>query len=319
MGDLVSVIVPVYMVESYIYRCIDSILNQTYRNLEIILVDDGSPDQCPEICDDYAKKDSRVRVIHKQNGGLSDARNVGIEIASGNYITFVDSDDYIHPQYVELLMQPFSDGDCSISISCCNYLIGTESVAFHNQISQVQKPIYYVGKHALYQSEYRTVAWAKIYKLELFNDIRYPFGKIFEDEATTYKLFFKAAKVAFIKPKLYYYYQSKSSIVRSKFTLKKLDIISAVEDKLEFIKANNEMELYQLECRRYCYLLLKNYYYCKKKLPDSKDIRKELFIKYKRTYKSILTAKKIEIKSKVLIIFCRINPNIFGVVKGKYL
>lgn len=115
MNPLISVIVPIYNVEKYLVRCVDSIVNQTYKNLEIILVDDGSPDRCPQMCDDYAEKDSRIKVVHKKNGGLSDARNAGMAVATGEYISFIDSDDWIETSMFELLLNNIFQYDCEIS------------------------------------------------------------------------------------------------------------------------------------------------------------------------------------------------------------
>ena len=116
MEDLISVVVPIYNVENYIKKCVDSILSQTYKNLEIILVDDGSPDNCPQICDEYAQKDNRIKVIHKENGGLSDARNAGIDISKGKFITFIDSDDYIEKDYVEVLYNSIKENASDMAI-----------------------------------------------------------------------------------------------------------------------------------------------------------------------------------------------------------
>ena len=126
--DLISVIVPIYKVKKYLNRCIDSVINQTYNNLEIILVDDGSPDSCPQICDEYAKKDKRIKVIHKQNGGLSDARNAGLDIASGDFVSFIDGDDYIHPQTYEIVMDVINK--CPAEMICFHYqFIEPEKIA----------------------------------------------------------------------------------------------------------------------------------------------------------------------------------------------
>ena len=162
---LVSVIVPVYKVESYLHRCVDCILAQTYANLEIILVDDGSPDNCGKICDEYAQKDKCIKVIHKKNGGLSDARNAGLDIAMGEYITFVDSDDWIHFQYVEILLNNLTKAD--VDISTCSFVRTPEKMLMDSKVSESSYHIYSSEKaieQTLYQNRLDNSAWGKLYK-----------------------------------------------------------------------------------------------------------------------------------------------------------
>jgi glycosyltransferase involved in cell wall biosynthesis len=214
-NPLISVIIPVYKVEKYINRCIDSVINQTYTNLEIILVDDGSPDNCGKICDEYAQKDSRVVVIHKENGGLSDARNYGIDVARGEYIMFVDSDDWVHPEIVERLYSGLILNNSQISMA--DYLETDEIQVDISPISSCDYEVYnpkrffeeiFWGKNAMGET-----AWAKLYKRELFENIRYPVGKIHEDTYTTPFLVSKAEKITVTREKMYYYYQRDDSIV----------------------------------------------------------------------------------------------------------
>ena len=201
----ISVIVPIYKVEKYIHRCIDSIINQTYKNLEIILVDDGSPDSCPRICDEYAKKDKRIKVIHKENGGLSDARNKGVDIATGDYIAFVDSDDYIHPNMYEVLIYELEKNNSDIAL--CKYKIVYEKSKIKTEIDG-KFEVYSLNNLQALDSMYGKdgvdfiVAWNKLYKKDLFNKIRYPVGKIHEDEYTTYKLLFASKNVIYIEYEL---------------------------------------------------------------------------------------------------------------------
>ena len=233
----ISVVVPVYRVEKYIHRCVDSILNQTYRDFELILVDDGSPDNCGTICEEYAAKDSRVVVIHQENGGLSAARNAGIDWAFANsdseWITFVDSDDYIHPEYLERLY------DAAISlgtqISICNagqdFDFSEEDVIPHK----------YPTEEAYCNSNLRVnriCAWGKLYRKKLWMDIRYPVGKLHEDRFTTHKLLFQVPEVANIKAALYHYTINPSGISHSKWTPRFMDNLEAVEQQLQFFEQN---------------------------------------------------------------------------------
>lgn len=244
MEDLISIIVPVYKVESYINRCVDSILRQTYIKLEIILVDDGSPDRCGEICDKYAEQDNRIKVVHKKNGGLSDARNVGIDISHGDYISFIDSDDWIHDDYIEKLYQLLKKTDADISV--CNFM-KTETETFENKITN-QKIYEYSNIEAIGQLTDRfylqmTTSWGKLYKKNLFDDTRFPIGRIHEDEFTTYKTIFKSKKIVLTTAQLYYYWQREDSIMGNSFNLKsRLDVIDAMEERANFLDKIEQTE-----------------------------------------------------------------------------
>jgi len=204
---------------------VDSILNQTYTNLEIWLVDDGSPDRCGEICDEYAAKDRRIRVIHKENGGLSDARNAAIDIATGEWITFIDSDDYVSPDYVDTLLMAVLKNGAQIGVGqLVEFYEGCEPVveqpAYREQAFDARKGV----ERMFYQELFDTAAWCKIYHRSLFADgIRYPKGILYEDLPTTYRLMLKAEKVVFCRRKIYYYLLRKTSIEGQAFSVKKLD------------------------------------------------------------------------------------------------
>jgi len=236
MGELISIIVPVYKVEKYLNRCINSIINQTYKNIEIILIDDGSPDRCGEICEEYSNKDNRITVVHKKNGGLSDARNIGMEIAKGNYITFIDSDDWVHEEYIERLYKLLKENNSDISI--CNfirtskeYIQDDTSKVILYEFSNTEALEQLTGKYYIQM----VVAWGKLYKRELFNGIKFPYGKLHEDEFTTYKVLFKSDKIVFTTETLYYYWQREDSITGVGFNIKgRMDVIEAYRERIEF-------------------------------------------------------------------------------------
>jgi len=225
-NPLISIIVPIYKVEKYLPMCLESIFHQTYENLEIILVDDGSPDQCGKMCDEYAAKDCRIKVIHKQNGGLSDARNVAINIAKGEYITFVDSDDFIEPNYVETLYYLIEKYQCMVSI--INPIVINEHGHKKHIFSSDKKEYCWSTNKAVeemfYQKMFDTSAWGKLYHYSLFaTGIRYPKGLLFEDLPTTYRLFFQTNKIAFKSIELYNYLIRKNSIEGSEYSPQKIE------------------------------------------------------------------------------------------------
>ncbi|MCF0124254.1 MAG: glycosyltransferase [Clostridia bacterium] len=253
---LVSIIVPIYNVEPYLVQCIESIINQTYKNLEIILVDDGSPDNCPKICDDYASRDSRIVVIHKKNGGLSDARNAGLDIAQGDYITFVDSDDWIHSNYIEILSNGYQNKKIDIVIGEHDLIgenIKSQRVSF-NENSQIYDArdiikIFFSNN----SDEKYGVAWGKLYKKELFANVKFPKGKYHEDNFLTPILLHKANKI-FITNKVLYHYRIRSNSITSK--KHPFDLLEALESSYFHFKKINDSEICNLIIPQLCWKLL---------------------------------------------------------------
>lgn len=234
---LISIIVPVYNVEKYLGKCIDSILKQTYTNIEIILVDDGSTDNSGKICDSYAKKDKRLIVIHKENGGQSSARNLAIDVAKGDFIGFVDSDDFIINNMYEKLYSNLIKYNADISI--CSYTEVDESGNVNKPKWKKNENFYKIYnkeealKELLIDKYITNHSWNKLYKKELFQDIRYPQGKVMEDLAIMYKLFEKSNKIIYENVDLYYYLQRKSSTMNS--LSEKL-----IEDEEQMVETKNQ-------------------------------------------------------------------------------
>lgn len=227
-APLVSVIVPVYGVEAYLRECVDGILGQTYCNLEVILVDDGSPDGCAQICDAYASRDARVRVIHKANGGLSDARNAGLDVARGAWIGFVDSDDMVEPAMFERLLACAQAANVQIAV--CNFVEFKDSGAAVRERG-VKERLDLTGRDActllMYDDELQNYAWNKLYAAPLWEGVRFPVGQKYEDVNTTYKLFEKARRVALIPEALYRYRLRDDSIVGSRSLSGEFDCVKA--------------------------------------------------------------------------------------------
>ena len=236
MEELVSVIVPVYNVENHIKKCIDSIISQTYKNLEIILVDDGSTDKSGRICDEYAEINKRIKVIHKENGGLSDARNAGINIAKGTYITLVDSDDYIDKEYVEILYNTIIKENADIAITSHKVIYENKTTIEKATGEKTVLDPKAVLKRILYDDGIDLSACAKLYKTELFKNIKYPKGRLFEDAATTYKLIDSCDIIAINSKSTYNYIIREDSITNEKFSMKKMDLIKSTEEMSNYIK-----------------------------------------------------------------------------------
>jgi len=239
MTHLVSIIVPIYKVEPYLRRCLDSIVNQTYTNLEIILVDDGSPDGCPQICDEYAARDKRITVIHKENGGLSDARNAGLDICKGEYIYFIDSDDIIPSHCIDILLKIITQEKADIASSSYQEFSDAES----NLVKSNQNYSYITinGSEALIllcrdNTPGFMSSCMKIYKRNCFDGIRFPLGKLYEDAHTNYKIYHTCKKICYTSAPLYYYRIRKGSIM-----------------------ANTKSPIYDLEARECRYLFLKEH------------------------------------------------------------
>ncbi len=236
---MITIVVPVYKVEKYLSRCVDSILNQTYQDFEILLVDDGSPDNCGKICDDYAQKDTRIQVIHKENGGLSSARNAGIDWVFANsdsqWLTFIDSDDWIHPQYLELLLSGATSTNTDICV--CEYTRTSEFSDFENFNN--------INTHVLTPEEFlvnhhvtSVIACCKLYKKSCFESIRYPVGKLHEDEYTTYKILFEKSQISYIKESLYFYFTNPDGIMNSGWSPTRLDAITAYKEQIAYFRKN---------------------------------------------------------------------------------
>lgn len=253
--DLVSVIIPIYNVEAYLDRCIASVANQTYPHLEIIMVDDGSTDRSPQICDDWAKRDVRIQVIHQSNGGLSAARNSGLSRMTGDCVMLVDSDDYIAPTTVEYLMRALVNTDSDMAI--CGFIKGTEDKHVfledreEYEVISSQEALLRIYENS-YQAFKYTAAWCKLCKWKLFDGITYPNGKIFEDIYTTHKLLYRCRQIVVLDVPLFYYFQRPNSIMNAAFSMKKLDYLQALVERVAFF---GERGLDELESIAYDELL----------------------------------------------------------------
>lgn len=263
MKFLISIIVPVYKVEQFLHRCVESIQKQTYQNLEIILVDDGSPDNCPQICDQFAKVDHRIKVIHKINGGLSDARNAGIAVATGEYYCFVDSDDYIQPTMIENMLKVIKDKEIKLVIANIKTITEDGIRVVDKANSPIHKGTYTAQEllPKLYQELgwYYIVVWNKLYHRSLFEQIKFPIGKIHEDEYIIAQIMWEAQKIACISSEEYIYiYQRKGGIMSTRQVQSQFDWLEALFLRFEFCKSKGELIDFTKETRAVYFRELNN-------------------------------------------------------------
>lgn len=237
-NDMISVIIPVYNVEKYLDRCMRSVLDQTYGDLEVLLVDDGSTDSSGQMCDAYQNMDARVHSFHKQNGGLSDARNYGIDRAVGEFLFFVDSDDWIHTRTLEILHDKIAEHHADIAV--CEYReVSEEEVILDAPVGDVPCAVYREREvfRPLFEKNTKTVvAWNKLYRREVFGDVRYPKGKLHEDEYVIHELLYRAGSLVWCEVPLYYYLKRNSSITGNMKKQNILDGWGALQSRQNFLK-----------------------------------------------------------------------------------
>ncbi|EGJ72047.1 glycosyl transferase family 2 [Bacteroides coprosuis DSM 18011] len=251
-SSLISIIVPVYNVEKYLCRCVNSLLKQTYHNLEIILVNDGSPDNCPYICDKYAEQDSRIKVIHKSNGGLSSARNAALDVMNGDYVFFLDSDDYLHCETLTTMLDIANQYNAELVQ--CSYFRGKKDVFPNIKIKRNVE--IYLGNSIFYSNKQNIIVCGKLYSSKLWQNVRMPVGRVNEDDFTTWKLYYKADKIVVTKSKFYYYYDNENSITASQKKKLKLDFVDAYKERIAFFYEKNEVLLTKISQWRFCLPLL---------------------------------------------------------------
>lgn len=319
---LISIIVPIYNVEEYLGKCVNSLLGQTIRDIEIILVNDGSTDSCAQICDAYASKDSRIKVIHKKNGGLSDARNSGIKIAKGKYIAFLDSDDWVELNCYEYLYNLIEEQNADIVQ--CDYVKvykSEDKIVFNKEVKFAE----YTGEEALnllYGEQYpkTIVVWNKLYKKKIFDKIIFPKGFVHEDEFVTYKALHQAGKVIDSNLPLVGYRQREGSIMNKEFNVKRLDVLQAYIERREYFYNEGLIELVKKTDANIC-SILKNLYI--KTYNSSIDNREEIIAKLKenikRRYVQFLFNNHITLLNKVAITICLMNEKLFFELCMKYI
>ena len=313
---LVSVIIPVYNTAYYLSEALNSVINQTYKNLEIILVNDGSTDNSGKICEEYALNDERIKVIHKENGGISSARNAAIDIAKGQYITFIDSDDDVELDYIDYLYKILKRFNCKMSVCTHNIIKNGRVKKSFNLKTDYKLSSQECIKKLLYNDGIDTSAWAKLYDKSLFDNIRYPVGKLFEDIATTYKLFIKSKEIACGHLAKYNYNVRENSIVTKKFNKAKLDLLESTDNMSEEI-INLFPNLKEAVLRRRVYARFSTLNQMAQVDKDNKEKVKEI-INFIKKYKwNILTDSNVPVRDKCAILLLQINYNLYKYVWRK--
>ncbi len=313
--ELVSVIVPVYNTEKYLERCISSITEQIYQNLEIILVDDGSTDNSLEICNEWSKKDKRIKVVHKENGGLSSARNAGIDASLGDYLVLVDSDDRIAKEMISKMYSAIRIHDADLAI--CDFIKGTEDFypfaeeETNELVSEEIDPL--TALRSIYKDSYNAqmyvAAWGKLYKKELFNTVRYPEGKLFEDIYVTHRILYDCKRIAVVSNKLVYYYQHSESIMNSKFNVKKLDYLQALNERILFFQEKQLNELERMAYDDYLHSLIWEYSRVRDILHD-RNMQNDIKNRFREVYTKGYSSKRYPQETAIFLYAFYIDPEL---------
>lgn len=315
MQPLISVIVPVYKVEKELPVCVNSILKQTYKNIEILLIDDGSPDGCGAICDDFADKYSNVKVFHKENGGLSDARNYGISRCKGSYITCVDSDDILKKNFIETLLAIAEKYDADMVVSPYQKFINEAELFIETQHSDNCVDVKKALQLLLYQDKtFHTGAHCKLYKSDLFDKIEYPVGLYYEDLATTYRLMMKCRKIAYTSEQMYGYRIRSESIMRQGFSPKMLSCITVSRQLYADINKAypdllNETSSRAFSVNRAIYLQMPH---------EKKEERKAVWTELKKYRKIVLKDKNSRKREKIMAFCSFFGAEVFSLFSIPY-
>lgn len=318
MNDLISVIVPVYNGEKYIELCISSILKQTYENFELILINDGSQDRSLELCQGFAAKDGRIKVFSRENGGLSAARNTGLENMGGRYVTFIDVDDYVSASYLENLYRAIQSGPYDI-VQCNFKKTDTELTLIHAIPFKLGDVTEITKIQALNKRKYKVTAWAKLYSAHIFDNFRFKEGIIHEDDASYYIFIDRAERIAVLNETLYYYFMSENSLVRNNKD-KSTVFIEIYEERIRYFKARNNQLLLDGTYARFCLVLMLTILSSEKNGKNRSDLARfsRLFQQY---YPMAMRGKNIKITDKMMFTCFRFSSKIirsfFRLMGGK--
>ena len=320
-NEKISVIVPVYNVKLYLHKCVDSILNQTYQNIEVLLIDDGSTDGSSDICDSYTEKDSRIKVVHKKNGGLSSARNTGLDMATGEYILFVDSDDYIDIEMIRRLYDALVKTGADMSV--CNIrMVGVDGLTTfpypENVVrdEEMDEALYWRKVYEPNAICY-VVAWNKLYQKHIWEKNRYPVGKLNEDEYVLHQILQKCRKITGISYVGYNYVIREDSIMSQKGKKANFDVFDGWMERIVYLKSSNQYEKVQKQLSVYCVELINRYHSCRTR--QEKERFREYYHKYKVLYEEAKSRSRMQLKEILKTFGCERMPGLMNfIVRGMF-
>lgn len=317
----VSIIVPVYNAEKYLQKCLNSLVFQTFTDFEIILINDGSIDESGVICDNFKSNYSNIVVIHKENGGSASARNLGLSLAKGEYIAFVDADDYVKNNFLERLVQLATSYnadlvECSFEIEKNNgetkYVV-SEQVSDVQRMDNIEMLKAFCSKKGYFKS---VVLWNKLIKKDVLDGLSFIEGRGIDDEYLIHKILYRSKVSIVTNEVLYFYYLSDGSQMRTGYSLKTLDSVDAIERQLKFFKKINNRQLYNMLLYRYYSAILLNYYFIKKYYKNENGVLQELKRKRKCLYKALIV-KETPFKDKVFLLIKRFTPSLAYFMKTR--
>lgn len=306
---LVSVIIPVYNVEAYLRECIDSVIGQTYTNLEILLIDDGSPDGCGAICDEYALADPRIKVIHQQNGGLSAARNTGLDHACGEFICVIDSDDFIDANMIEILSDRLIRDNADLVI-CDIALCHNRSDIWSCDSPLTDRTFTLEEFVEEYQAWQYIVAWNKLYRRSLFRELRYPAGYIHEDNATIHRILGECRTIATVPERLYFYRQRKGSITNSNLSIKHSDALTAFADQICYAYGNGWNKMADKTASDYVNKFFELYFRFPKNQENTLYFHR-MDASLRKALPCLLRSSRVSLRHKVYLSIIRVSPGLF--------
>ncbi len=310
----VSVIVPVYKVEDYLMRCVDSILSQTFTDFELWLVDDGSPDRCGQICDEYAEKDRRIRVIHKKNGGLSDARNAALDVMTGEYVSFIDSDDWVAPDFLETMMDSIRCYNADMAV--CNFVAAHEDGRLESMYCPAQQKTVLEGDR-IFETLNQPAACNKLYRAGIFKTLRYPVGRLYEDVFVYHRILEQITRLVYTGKDAYFYFIRSGSIMHSVYSIRFTDIIDAVYERAEALDRMSQPVLAN-EARLFIYSQTA-VAYAQLDLKDTGNRARlgELKTIYENCYPFLMADEALPAKQKLRLWLLHVSPSLHTALFGR--
>lgn len=310
----ISVIVPVYKVEPYLRQCVDSILSQSFRDFELILVDDGSPDNCPKICDEYAMRDCRIKVLHKENGGVASARNAGFKAANGTYISFIDPDDWVKPEFLDEMLKSLQRENADMVLCGTVRFLKDGSVTEEIRPNRQSYELDKIQVLMTYGYWYYAVLWNKLYRHEVFDGVHFPESYIHEDEAVLHRIIANSRKITMIPQVLYVYRQSDDSIMRREFNINRTDMLTALADRIVFSYQQSWIDVYSVTSKKYAEMFF-DYYFRFPRTAENEKYFRRMEDSLKTALPFILKSKTVSLRHKIYLSIIRFNPRLYTTLR----